>query len=524
MDTNEHDCEGTRPSPLAGASVFVRRGLLRVARPAALWLVCATAPVYSRAATQEWPTGWPEDVGMDSSALVEMFDFVRKHEVPVHSVQIVRHGRLVLDAYFHPFNAAWRHDVASVTKSITSTLIGLAIDQGLLNGVKAPLTNLFPARPMARLDARKQRMTLEDLLTMRAGWDCGFEPKEARLSEMRRSTDWIQFMLDLPMVAEPGERFAYCSGNCHLLSALLSRAASTNALAFAQRYLFAPLDIRDVDWIVDSHGHNHGWGDLQLRPLDMAKLGQLFLQNGKWRGRQLLPDSWIASATRPHVMQTVNDDHYGYFWWVKGQKYAGVYEAVGRGGQRIIVWPAKDLVLVFTGGGFEPGDLANFVVKSLRSDQPLPPAEKAQANLKDRLAVAARPPAPQPVPILPKTAMRVSGRSYTLNDNSMGLAALALRFNQSTQTLAELTWLGQKVSCPVGLDEVERFSTNSLVNLPVAAKGRWLTEDQFLLQLDLVGRINCYRFKLNFTGELIRVSLSERTGLNDENFEGITKL
>ena len=209
---------------------------------------------------------------------------------------------------------------------------------------------------------------------------------------------------------------------------------------------------------------------------------------------------------------------------MKGPKYAGVYEAVGRGGQRIIVWPAKELVLVFTGGGFEPGDLASFVVKSLRSDQPLPPAEKAQADLKDRLTVAARPPAPQPVPTLPKTAMRVSGRTYTFNDNSMGLAALALHFDQPAQTLAELTWLGQKVRCPVGLDGVERFSTNSLVNLPVAAKGRWLADDQFHLQIDLVGRINCYRFKLNFTGELIKVSLSERTGLSDEEFEGITKL
>ena len=524
MATNEHENGRKGLSLCAQISVFGRRRLLRGACLSALWLVCPIAIGCSGAATQEWPAAWPEEVGMDSSALVEMFDFVRRHEVPVHSVQIVRRGRLVLEAYFHPFSAAWRHDVASVTKSITSTLIGLAIDQGVLSGVKAPLTNLFPARPMARLDTRKQRITLENLLTMRAGWDCGFEPKEARLYEMRQSADWIQFMLDLPMLAEPGERFAYCSGNCHLLSALLSRAADTNALAFAQQHLFAPLDIRDVDWPADAHGHNYGWGDLQLRPLDMAKIGQLFLQKGKWRGRQVLPESWIDSATQAHVGRTVNDDHYGYLWWVKGNKYAGAFEAVGRGGQRIIVWPAKDLVLVFTGGGFEPGDLAKFVVKSLRSDQPLPAAAKAQAKLQERLTAAARPPAPRSVPTLPATARQVSGRTYIFNGNSAGLSALALHFDQPTQALAELTWLGRKVRCPVGLDAVERFSTNSLVNLPVAAKGRWLADDQFLLQIDLVGRINCYRLKLSFAGDLVKASLSERTGLNDQTFEGTAKL
>ena len=504
--------------------MFGKRSRFRVVGLRALWLSCPIAIVCSGAVAQEWPTASPEEMGMDSSALVEMFDFVRRQETPVHSVQIVRRGRLVLDAYFHPFNAAWRHDVASVTKSITSTLIGLAIDHGAVSGVKAPLTNLFASRSLARLDARKQRMTLEDLLTMRAGWDCGFEPKEARLFEMRRSPDWIQFMLDLPMVAEPGGKFAYCSGNCHLLSALLSRATGTNALAFAQRHLFEPLDIRDVHWPADTQGHSHGWGDLQLRPLDMAKIGQLFLQRGKWRGRQVVPEGWVASATRPHVERTVNDDHYGYYWWVKGDKYPGVFEAVGRGGQRIIVWPAREVVLVFTGGGFEPGDLANFLVKSLRSDKPLPPAAEAEAKLKERLAVAATPPAPQSVPTLPTMATRVSGKTYTFKENSAGLSALALHFDQTAQALAELTWLGQKVRCPVGLDAVERFSTNSLVKLPVAAKGRWLADDQFLLTIDLVGGINCYRLKLNFAGEGLKVSLKERTGLNDETFEGTAKL
>ena len=246
----------------------------------------------SRAAADLQQSGWatasPEQMGIDSAPLVEMFDHIREQNVPVHSIQIARHGRLVLDSYFYPYSAEMRHDVASVTKSITSTLIGLAIEKGFLEDVNQPLLALFPERSVAGLDERKRKITLAHLLTMQAGWDCGFEPKEARLFEMRRSADWLQYMLDLPMVSEPGMRFAYCSGNPHVLSIVLTRLTGTNALGFARRELFELLGIHDLWWPADPRGHNHGWGDLQMHPRDMAKIGQLFLQRGRWGDRQIL--------------------------------------------------------------------------------------------------------------------------------------------------------------------------------------------------------------------------------------------
>src|SRR5229473_6351111 len=201
-----------------------------------------------------WATASPEEMGIDSASLVELFDYIRQQNVPVHSAQIVRHGRLVLDAYFYPYNSEMRHDVASVTKSVTSTLIGLAVQKGFIRDVQQPVLSLFPSRPVANSDAKKQKLTLEHLLTMQAGWDCGFEAKEARLFEMRRSADWLQFMLDLPMVSEPGTRFAYCSGNPHILSILLTRLTGTNAMTFARRELFEPLGIHDVWWPADPRG------------------------------------------------------------------------------------------------------------------------------------------------------------------------------------------------------------------------------------------------------------------------------
>jgi CubicO group peptidase (beta-lactamase class C family) len=126
----------------------------------------------------EWTTALPEEAGFDSAALSEMCDYVREHRVPVHSVQIARHGKLVFDAYFYPYNSDMRHDAASVTKSVTSTLIGLAIQKGLIHDVHQSVLTFFPNRSVANSDSNKQKLTIEHLLTMQAGWDCGFEPRE----------------------------------------------------------------------------------------------------------------------------------------------------------------------------------------------------------------------------------------------------------------------------------------------------------------------------------------------------------
>lgn len=471
----------------------------------------------------DWVTASPEEVGFESAALIEMFDYIREHNVPVHSVQIARHGKLFLDAYFYPYSPEMRHDVASVTKSVTSTLIGLAIEKGFIRDVQQPVLSFFPNRYAANSDARKQKLALEHLLTMQAGWDCGFEAKEARLFEMRRSADWLQFMLDLPMIAEPGTRFAYCSGNPHVLSTIISQATGTNALAFARRELFEPLRIRDAAWPADSRGNTHGWGDLQLRPRDMAKLGQFFLQHGRWGTRQILSETWIRTATRSHVDRTTNRDHYGYAWWVKGEDYPGMFEAVGRGGQRINVWPAKNLVLVFTGGEFEPGDVAKFIVKALKSDGPLGADRETSAQLQKRIAAAGRPPSPQPIGKLPEIATRISGKTLKLSANTLGVRTLSLNFDDSAEAHAELSWNATRVPFQVGLDAVERFSTNPLVGLPQAAKAQWLDHETLLVALDLVGAINYYRFKLKFSedGKTLKASVTERTGLTDEQFEGV---
>jgi hypothetical protein len=254
----------------------------------------------------------------------------------------------------------------------------------------------------------------------------------------------------------------------------------------------------------------------------MAKLGQLLLQHGRWNDRQIIPETWIKSATQVHVDRTGGRDHYGYFWWIPGESLPGGFEAVGRGGQRITIWPAKDLVLVFTGGGFETRYLAPFILRALKSDQPLPANPEASKRLEEQITAVTLPPKSQPVEKLPPIAALISGKTFRLTANTLGLSALTLEFNDSAEARVALQWNGRAVNCRLGLDGVERFSNNPLVRLPQAGTGQWLSQSTFLLKLDLVGAINCYYIKFNFqnNGKAVKVDLSERTGLNKEQFTG----
>lgn len=475
-----------------------------------------------------WPThGWrrssPEAQGIDSRVLAEAFDYIRQQKIPIHSLTIVRNGYIVLDAYFWPFQDSLLHDVASVTKSVTSTLVGLAIERHELSSVTQPVLAIFGQRPIANLDLRKRRMTIEDLLTMRSGLDCHVEHGETTLSQMMSSPDWIQFMLDLPMVAEPGSQFEYCSGGMHLLSGIVTRSTGASALDFARRELFGPLGIADVAWPADRQGISHGWGDLHLQPRDMAKIGYLWLHSGRWENRQLVPADWMRAAVQMHSHPGWNPgQEYGYGIWVYPDRTPPEFEGLGRGGQRISVLPARNLVVVFTGGEFEPGDIGNFIGRAITSDTPLPQDPAGSARLAAAMREATRPPAARPVPPAPPLAKLISGRTYTLDANPLDLRSFALTFPEAAEAQLQLELSDRRDGPrPVGLDGVPRVSSNGRFGLPVAVSGVWESDSIFVLDYNEVGNINTYRFRLTFVGNGVTVEFAERSGaLAEARFHG----
>jgi CubicO group peptidase (beta-lactamase class C family) len=469
-----------------------------------------------------WPThGWrsstPEAQGMDSEILAQAFDYVQQYQVPIHSLLIVRDGYVVLDAYFYPFQEGQVHDGASMTKSITSTLIGIAIGEHKLSGVRQPVLSLFPERNVGNRDQRKDRMTIEHLLTMTSGLDCHFDHAEITLRQMDQSKDWVQFMLDLPMAADPGSKFEYCSGGMHLLSGIISQTTGSSALEFARRELFQPLGIEEVIWPSDPQGVSRGWGDLHLRPRDMAKIGYLWVNQGRWEGRQIVPTEWMQAATQAHSHPNFGSGEYGYGFWVYPKRKPPEYEALGRGGQRINVTAAKNIIVVFTGGEFEPGDIGKFIGDSIKSDHRLPENLAGSTRLAAAVSAAARPPAVSATPI----SEVISGRKYMVEANPVGLRSFSLTFSGHKEAAAHLEFADGRVEQrPLALDGIPRLSPGGRFGLPVALQGWWESNSTFFFDYDEVANINRYRFRLTFVHDDVGIELSEKTGLVEATFQG----
>jgi CubicO group peptidase (beta-lactamase class C family) len=344
-----------------------------------------TAPPASRWPTKAWSTSTPEEQGMDSQPLAEMFESIRERGYSIDSATVIRNGTIVADATVYPFKPDSPHAIHSCTKSVVSALIGIAIDQGHLEGLEQPVLDIFPKRTVAHLDADKQAMTLEHVLMMASGLECrdSYLYRWRGLQQMRQSDDWVQFVLDLPMAEPPGTRFEYCNGGSLLLSDIIQEATGVSAVEFAQKHLFTPLGIEDVRWPTNPQGISIGWGELHMKPRDMARIGYLYLNEGQWDGEQIVSAEWVRASTRKHIPATLQDG-YGYHWWVADD---GVFMALGYAGQYIVVVPEQELVVVFTSDLAEqdfyvPQDLLNaFIIPAVESSGRLPANPDGVARL-----------------------------------------------------------------------------------------------------------------------------------------------
>jgi CubicO group peptidase (beta-lactamase class C family) len=490
---------------------FPRVRMLALKLAVTFVLAAALACRAQNPSTNPWRTATPESQGLDSGVLADMLDHIRSRSLPIHSLLLIRHGHLVLEASFFPYESGTPHDIASATKSVTSLLIGIAVDKGYLKDVSQAVLALLPGAAPATVESRKQSLTIEHLLTMTSGLDCGFEAGEKELAAMRRTEDWAAFALALPMRAAPGAQFAYCSCNNHLLSSILSAQTGESALAFARKHLFGPLGINDVIWPADPRGRTHGWGDLHLLPRDLAKIAYLYLQGGRWNGKQIVSEAWVRRSTTP-IVKVRDGVGYGYSWWINTTRQPPVFEAEGRGGQRAAVVADKDIVVVFNGGGVNTDEIAPFLFRAIRSDGPLPETTNSTVRLATALKAAQQPPEAQSIPTLPLTAQSISGKRYVVDPNPLGLQAISLLFKAGTDARATLEIDGQKWSVPVGLDGRPGFSSTGPFGLPIAAAGRWLSEREFLLDVDTVANINHFLIRMDFVGNQLHLTVDEVTG------------
>ncbi|MFX1536113.1 MAG: serine hydrolase domain-containing protein [Promethearchaeota archaeon] len=328
--------------------------------------------------TNGWRTSSPEAQSLNSKKLDAMGDNIAELDIGVDSIAIVRNGFLVYEELFEYYNYSPIHHLFSSTKSITSILIGIANHTGYITNLDQPILEIFSERNFTNMDSRKQSITIRHLLKMESGlewnedpltdgpvekhnypllsnhtnfyfdnWPVSLESKTVQM--LLLSTDWVQFVLDLPMRDEPGTKFEYSTGVSHLLSAIIQNKTGMKTEDFAKCFLFDPLNITNYYWWNDPVGITTGGHGLWMTPLDMLKIGYLYLNNGTWNNRQIVTKEWVQESTEPYNLGlhlNNNDWWYGYQWWV--DNFTNTMQTGGFGGQFIFIKPDEDLVVSIT--------------------------------------------------------------------------------------------------------------------------------------------------------------------------------
>jgi len=462
--------------------------------------------------TRSWQVSTPEEQGMDSASLARLIETVGTYKQD--SLMIIRHGRIVAEAYYAPYVAGISHDLRSVTKSIVSTLTAIELKNGLLDSVDHPVLDLFPEKKVLRVDENKRAMTVQTLLDMTSGieWqEKAYTPDES-LMRMYRSPDRTEFVLSQPMSSAPGSQFYYNSGNPYVLSALITKKTGQSAFDFAKKELFEPLGITSARWgRVDAQGVTDGEAGLFLAPHDMARVGYLYLHNGIWDGKQIIPSSWVDRAKEGKVSATFGY-RYANLWWSLPEK--GAYMARGRHSQLILVLPKLDVVAVMTGilrddEFYSASRLIDDISKSVKSDTPLPSDPIAKSLLAASLRQAATE-KPSSVGGIPELAKTISGKTFQLDHNELRVKTFTLNFFDSDSSWVITTDTGrsdrptERFTGLMGLDGIFRKSPPATYGIN-AAKGRWLNEHTFALERRILGHGETQVWTLTFDGKKVNV-------------------
>lgn len=447
----------------------------------------------------DWAISLPEEQGVDSRILSDVFDYIVEQHINIHSLLVIRHGFLIMEVYYPPYQRDDRHAIYSCSKSVTSALIGFAFQDGFIHDVDQPVLSFFPEMNID--DPQLNMITVEQLLTMSSGlnWDESMPYRSAvnSYSAMVYDQDPLRNVFDQGMLVEMKGQFNYNSGGSHLLSAIIQKVSGESTLIYAQNKLFAPLDIWNVIWDSDLNDTNLGGSGIRMRPRDMAKFGQLYLDGGKWEEQQIIWQHWITQSTRWHV-SAGNDIGYGYQWWIQSPDS---FQAKGWGGQIIQVLPEQDTVVVITAG--QPNDswlphrqiVDEYIRPAIKSDQKLLPNPDAVNRLSEKI-MSIEQPESQGVPPLPQKARDIDGKTYLVTGASeVGMNSFSLRFGKKT-ALMEVDFFGDTVNTEIGLDGLYRITDTSIGR--IAMKGYWQDDDTFYITQQNLWSADFYTYEITF--------------------------
>ncbi len=443
----------------------------------------------------ELPRSAPESHGVSSTAILSFVDAADRDIDALHSFMLLRHGHLLAEGWWAPYHAEAPHSLYSLSKSFTSTAVGLAIDEGKLR-LDDTVLQFFPDQAPSEPSQHLKQMRVHDLLRMSTG----------QQSEPRRADDepWVKTFLAHPVPFKPGTHFLYNTSGTYMLSAIVQEATGQTVLDYLRPRLFEPLGIERPTWETCPAGITAGGYGLNIRTEDIARFGQLYLQQGQWQGKQLVPEAWVAAATARQTSNGSNpnsdwDQGYGYQFW---RCRHGIYRGDGAFGQYCIVLPEQDAVIAITSGVRDMQSVLNLVWDKLLpafGETPLPANEEESQKLKQRLETLSL-----PIPKGTTAGPDVQGRNYAFPPNEHDLESVTLSDNSETVTLAtRFNGIDQRIACGRDGWRKQRAAWHRRPEQPVAAAGAWTGYDTFTAKLCFYETPYTVTVRLKFTGEQV---------------------
>ncbi|CAN5137532.1 hypothetical protein BH09BAC3_BH09BAC3_31960 [soil metagenome] len=457
------------------------------------------------------PRSTPELQGMSSAGIQSFLTAIENSKIEFHSIMIVRHGHVVAEGWWSPYAPDLKHTLYSLSKSFTSTAVGMAIAEGKFS-LDSKVVSFFPGQLPEVISTNLAAMNVQHLLEMASGHD------KDTIPPMRTGTDddWIKIFLGLPVEHEPGTHFVYNTGATYMLSAIVQKVTYQPLEEYLKTRLFDPLGIDDFDWEKSPQRVNTGGYGLRVHTEDIAKFGQLYLQKGKWKGKQIIPAEWIADATASHVDNSpavhkipkeVNDwsQGYGYQFW---RCTHNAFRGDGAFGQFCIMMPEQDVVVAITGESFNLQQSIGLVWSDLLpaiKPKVLPANVNASKALSQQLKALAITP-PKYVTTSP-VVQKIDGKQFTLAANEFNASKIFFIFGKDSALFSVTTdkgesriffgnekWKEEKNSMT---QQLFPMKGRPVVSTPTQASGTWI--DPLTLQLSIRYTATAHSDEIFFT-------------------------
>jgi CubicO group peptidase (beta-lactamase class C family) len=452
------------------------------------------------------PRSSPETQGVSSAAILAFVEAADKNIDALHSFLLVRHGHVLAEGWWAPYLAESPHSLFSLSKSFTSTAVGLAIAEGKLN-LDDEVLKFFPEDAPSAPNHNLKLMRISDLLRMSTG----------QQSEAPRTVDqpWTKSFLSQPVPFKPGTHFLYNTMGTYMLSAIVQKATGMTVLDYLRPRLFAPLGIEHPTWETSPQGISAGGFGLSIRTEDIARFGQLCLQRGKWQGKQLVPEAWIDAATARQTSNGSNpqsdwDQGYGYQFW---RCRHGAYRGDGAFGQFCVVLPEQDAVIAITSGVKDMQSVLDLVWEKLlpaMNGSSLPVDDAAQKKLQHTLkGLSLRPQEGSGAPA------KVLGNKYVFPDNERKLEAITLAGDGKDGAPTLVTrcdGVEQRIVCGHGVWCKGQAAWGALPLQPVAASGAWTADGTFTARLCFYETPFTITVRLKFSGKELQYSSQSNVG------------